>query len=124
MTNTITPKEKRAWREECKNWTGRDGDIVIRIRLLNALDAAEARAEKEAVSHKKTLVHCKFEFDRAEQAEAENERLRAALRDAAETMEWVLAGQPGWTFFIKYKGRVQDSLRSARQIVEKEQPHD
>ena len=53
-----------------------------------------------------------------------NERLRAALRDAAETMEWVLAGQPGGTFFIKYKGRVQDSLRSARQIVEKEQPHD
>ena len=49
--------------------------------------------------------------------QVEVDRLRAALRDAAETMEWVLAGQPGGTFFTKYKGRVQDSLRSARQAV-------
>lgn len=46
MTDTITLKERRTWRDECKNWTGRDSEIVIRMRLLNALEATEAQLER------------------------------------------------------------------------------
>lgn len=39
---TITPEERRTWRNEHANWTGRDSDLVVRVRLLTALEAAEA----------------------------------------------------------------------------------
>lgn len=53
-------------------------------RVLNALEQAEARAEKAEAEHKKDLAQCKFEFDRAEQAEAEVARLRERLEAALD----------------------------------------
>ncbi len=41
-TTTITPEERASWRDECKNWMGRDSEIVIRMRLLSALETAQA----------------------------------------------------------------------------------
>lgn len=39
------------------------------VTVCHALEAAEARADAEKASHMKTLRHCKFEFDRAEDLE-------------------------------------------------------
>ena len=43
--------------------------------LVDALEQAEARAERAEPERKKDLAHCKYEFDRAEKAEANVARL-------------------------------------------------
>ena len=54
------------------------------LALIAAYDSAEARAETAEAERKKDLAHCKYEFERAEDAEAENTRLRAVLTAVEE----------------------------------------
>lgn len=61
-TTTITPEERASWRDECKNWMGRDSEIVIRMRLLSALETAQAenarlRAERDWLAER-CAEHC------------------------------------------------------------------
>lgn len=68
----IAPEERAQWRARLTSeFSCHDADhAALTLTLLDALDSAEASVERHIASHKKTLVHCKFEFDRAEQAEA------------------------------------------------------
>lgn len=70
MSDTITREERQQWRERLTSkFSCFDADLgSFTLRLLDALEAAEAERKKD-------IAHCKFEFDRAEQAEAEVARL-------------------------------------------------
>lgn len=66
MTDTtITPEERRTWRNEHANWTGRDSDLVVRVRLMDALEAVEAsKSEAEAENARlKWLVECMDNYE-------------------------------------------------------------
>lgn len=56
------------------------------IEAMRRTEQAEARAEKAEAQRNKDLAHRKFEFDRAENAEAEVVRLRAALQTAESAL--------------------------------------
>ncbi len=67
-TTMITPEEREILRELTSRAQASPKDMR---RVLNALEQAEAERKKD-------LAYCKFEFDRAEQAEARAERAESA----------------------------------------------
>lgn len=113
-TVEISKEERDLWRFEATDECGTHSEEDERIlRLLEAFEACEAdlersceetranfselyrmanevvpelkrRAEKAEAERKKDLAHCKYEFERAEDAEAENTRLRERLESALD----------------------------------------
>ena len=113
-TVEISKEERDLWRFEATDECGTPSEEDERIlRLLDAFEACEAdlersceetranfselyrmanevvpelkrRAEKAEAERKKDLAHCKYEFERAEDAEAENTRLRGVLTAVEE----------------------------------------
>lgn len=66
-------------------------------RIINAFEQAETRAEKAEAERKKDLAHCKYEFERAEDADANVARLREQLEYALDKIaeiegEWESEG--------------------------------
>lgn len=93
-TNTITPEEKAQWHEDHKNWAGRDSDLVVRVRLMDALEAADGLAIKlKADIDAGAKDYCTLmdkhdaQFVRAEQAEAESAKLREQVSALLELYE-------------------------------------
>lgn len=76
---TITAEERAEWRERLTSkFSCFDTELGgFTLRLLDALEQAEDQRKKD-------LAHCKFEFDRADKAEAENARLRERLESALD----------------------------------------
>ena len=76
----ISQEERDLWRfeasDECSTPSEEDERI---LRLLSALDTAEAERKKD-------IAHCKFEFDRAEKAEANVARLTKMVDWLAEKL--------------------------------------
>ncbi|MDR2696272.1 MAG: hypothetical protein LBC79_07850 [Deltaproteobacteria bacterium] len=91
----ITPKERAEWREQHGTEPYYYGHRII--RLLDALEAAEARAKQEkrdrkicSEAHDDEIRRRLEQTDRAEQAEAERDVLaeHLDLLDAACPSEW------------------------------------
>ena len=113
----ISQEERDLWRFEASDECGTPSEEDERIlRLLKTLEASEAdlersceetranfselyrmanevvpelkrRAEKAEAERKKDLAHCKYEFERAENAEAQVARLREKLKSALDKIE-------------------------------------
>jgi len=94
---TITPEERAYWRRVIDEEPLIPSDDDKILRLLNALEAAEARASKlksdikaNGVDYCALLDRHDAEFVRAERAEAESAQLRAQVGALLELNEAVL----------------------------------
>ena len=84
IDTTITPEERaeiRRLASQTHRLSFNDKLHEKLDKLLKALEQAEARAEKAEAERKKDLAHCKYEFERAEDAEAENTRLQQRVNE-------------------------------------------
>ena len=100
----ISQEERDLWRFEASDECGTPSEEDERIlRLLSALDTAEAERKKD-------IAHCKFEFDRAEKAEANVARL-------TKERDWLAMHLSGYDDQKKCTVYAADWKEAARRAV-------
>ncbi len=128
MSYTITPEERRTWRNEHANWTGRDSDLVVRVRLLEALEITEAlldsscqetRANSPAVYQACTEIIPELKA-KLEAAEADNVQLRAVVSELRKELRSAYAdGNNRVDALTEENARLLTALEAAEAEVRK-----
>lgn len=93
----ITPEERASWRERLTSkFSCFDAELGgFTLQLIDAFEAAEAERKKD-------IAHCKFEFDRAEKAEADAEEWKEQIPE-----ECPITGLPYFNSFKNSAGVYQ-----------------